>query len=98
MRRAGLSPADGAQAEERGDVTLPVRAARRCARGSGRGRAPAEQGGITDDFSPRVQRMDWGRTTRALLAFMPWWRRLALVIFSGRPVSPPISASPSSAR
>ena len=74
----------GAQAEERGSSTLMFRA-----------RSPAEffesaqvqiedQGGTADDSVLRVEHMDWGRTTKALLGFIaPWWRRLAVVTVSG---------------
>ena len=74
----------GAQAEERSDVTLPF-APQDSAFGEATADAPpAEQGGAAGDSILRVERMDWGRTTRALLSFIaPWWRRLALVIVSG---------------
>jgi len=74
----------GAQAEERGSSTLMFRA-----------RSPAEffesaqvqiedQGGTPEDSVLRVEHMDWGRTTKALLGFIaPWWRRLAVVTVSG---------------
>ncbi len=74
----------GAQAEERGSSTLMFRA-----------RSPAEffestqvqiedQGGTAEDSVLRVEYMDWGRTTKALLGFIaPWWRRLAVVTVSG---------------
>jgi ATP-binding cassette subfamily C protein CydCD len=74
----------GAQAAERGDITLPF-AQPRAARAEATADAlPADQGPAADDSILRVERMDWGRTTRALLGFIaPWWRRLALVIVSG---------------
>jgi ATP-binding cassette, subfamily B, bacterial len=74
----------GAQAQERGDSTLRFRA-----------RSPAEffesaevqiedKGGNAEDSILRVEHMDWGRTTKALLGFIaPWWRRLAVVTVSG---------------
>jgi ATP-binding cassette subfamily C protein CydCD len=38
----------------------------------------------TDDAILRVERMDWGATSRALVGFIkPWWRRLMLVILAG---------------
>ena len=74
----------GAQADERGDATLVslppdgeeiVESAELPA---------AEFSAKADDSILRVAQLDWGRTTRALLAFIvPWWRRLALVIVSG---------------
>jgi ATP-binding cassette, subfamily B, bacterial len=74
----------GAQAQERGDSTSRFRA-----------RSPAEffesaevqiedKGGNAEDSILRVEHMDWGRTTKALLGFIaPWWRRLAVVTVSG---------------
>ncbi len=74
----------GAQAEERGDVTLPFAAPSAVQVEATVEALPADQGAAADDSILRVERMDWGRTTRALLAFIaPWWRRLALVIVSG---------------
>ena len=75
----------GAQAQERGEGVLPF---------APRGQAePAEiaeaaaqlrSGGGADESILRVERLDWGRTTSALLGFIaPWWRRLAVVIVAG---------------
>ena len=74
----------GAQAEERGDITLPFAPPSATHAEATEDALPAEQGGVADDSLLRVERIDWGRTTRALLGFIaPWWRRLALVIVSG---------------
>ncbi len=74
----------GAQAEERGDVTLPFAAPNPTPAEAAVDALPADQGAAADDSILRVERMDWGRTTRTLLGFIvPWWRRLALVIASG---------------
>jgi ATP-binding cassette subfamily C protein CydCD len=74
----------GAQAEERGDVTLPFAPPGAAHAAETADALQPEQAGAADDSILRVERMDWGRTTRALLGFIvPWWRRLALVIFSG---------------
>jgi ATP-binding cassette, subfamily B, bacterial len=70
----------GAQAQERGDATLPFtrREAETAAIADALPAQPA------DDSILRVERMDWGRTTRALLGFIvPWRRRLAVVIGAG---------------
>jgi len=74
----------GAQAEEHGGGGLPFlpRSAPEAAESV---EPPAEaRGGTAEDSILRVAKMDWGRTTKALLGFIaPWWRRLAVVIFSG---------------
>ena len=74
----------GAQAEEGGErAEAPFLA-----------RAPAEDVELAeqrphgeagaDDAILRVERMDWGATTKALLGFIrPWWRRLMLVMLAG---------------
>jgi len=74
----------GAQAEERGDMTLPFSPPAAAPAEATADAVPAGQGVTADDSILRVERMDWGRTTRALLSFIaPWWRRLMLVIVSG---------------
>ena len=74
----------GAQAEERGDITLPFAPPSTAHAEAMADVLPADQGAAADDSILRVERMDWGRTTRALLGFIaPWWRRLTLVIVSG---------------
>ena len=86
MRRDGAyRELMGGQAQERGEGVLPF---------APRGQAePAEiaeaaaqlrSGGGADELILRVERLDWGRTTSALLGFIaPWWRRLAVVIVAG---------------
>ena len=72
----------GAQAQERGDVTsfAPPEAEVAAIADT----LPPQRDEASDESILRVARMDWGRTTRALLGFIaPWWRRLAVVIASG---------------
>jgi ATP-binding cassette, subfamily B, bacterial len=74
----------GAQAEERGDVTLPFAPREEVEIAETIAGASEESAGKADDSILRVEHLDWGRTIKALLGFIaPWWRQLALVIFSG---------------
>jgi ATP-binding cassette, subfamily B, bacterial len=74
----------GAQAEERGDVTLPFAPRSEAETAEIADALPHQHDAVADESILRVERMDWGRTTRALLGFIvPWWRRLAVVIVSG---------------
>ena len=74
----------GAQAEERGDSTLSFRARSPAASFESAEVQIKDQGGNAEDSILRVEHMDWGRTTKALLNFIaPWWRRLAIVTVSG---------------
>ena len=74
----------GAQAEERGDAALTFRA-RPSAKVAESAEVPREErAGNVGDSILRVEHMDWGRTTQALLGFIaPFWRRLAVVIAAG---------------
>jgi ABC-type multidrug transport system fused ATPase/permease subunit len=73
----------GAQAQERGDAVVPFLQPRPAEQADPVERHAHGDGG-TEDSILRVDRMDWGATTQALLGFIaPWWRRLALVILSG---------------
>ena len=84
QRGAAYRELMGAQAEDCGDLTLPFSPPSAAPAETTVEALPAEQGDAADDSILRVERMDWGRTTRALLGFIaPWWRRLSLVIVSG---------------
>jgi len=73
----------GAQAEERGDGVLPS-APRSAAETADHPSLPAPRDQSAEETILRVERMDWGRTTRALLGFIaPFRRRLAVVVVSG---------------
>jgi ATP-binding cassette subfamily B protein len=74
----------GAQAAEQGDGTVPF-LPRSAALSADSDEPPTEErGGTPEESILRVARMDWGRTTKALLGFVaPWWRQLALVVLSG---------------
>ena len=71
-------------AQERGDAALTFRA-RPSAKVAESAEVPREErAGNVGDSILRVEHMDWGRTTQALLGFIaPFWRRLAVVIASG---------------
>ena len=74
----------GAQAEERGDAALTFRARPSAKIAEGAEGPREEQAGNVGDSILRVEHMDWGRTTQALLGFIaPFWRRLVVVIVSG---------------
>ena len=74
----------GGQAEERGDNVVPLLPHKSAAHADAAEHPTHDEGGKAEDSILRVERMDWGRTTKALLGFIaPWWRRLALVILSG---------------
>ncbi len=74
----------GGQAEGRGDKVVPLLPHKSAAHADAADRPTYGEAGKAKDSILRVERMDWGRTTKALLGFIaPWWRRLALVILSG---------------
>ncbi len=74
----------GGQAQERDDVTLPFAARNEAETATIADALPYGGDEAADDTITRVERMDWARTTRALLGFIvPWWPRLAVVIVSG---------------
>jgi ATP-binding cassette subfamily C protein CydCD len=86
MRRGGAYlKLMGGQAQERGDGALPF-APRVAAKPAAIAEATPQsrKGEGADESILRVERLEWGRTTRALLGFIgPWWRRLVLVIVAG---------------
>ncbi|HXW23318.1 MAG TPA: ABC transporter ATP-binding protein [Xanthobacteraceae bacterium] len=74
----------GAQAQERGDTVMPFLERAAPEQSDAADGRPYGEGGKAEDSILRVDRIAWGATTRALLAFIaPWWRRLVLVILSG---------------
>jgi len=74
----------GAQAEERGERADAPFLHRAPPEDAALGERPARREAGADDAILRVERMDWGATTKGLLGFIaPWWRRLAVVIGAG---------------
>ncbi|HEV2957635.1 MAG TPA: ABC transporter ATP-binding protein [Xanthobacteraceae bacterium] len=74
----------GAQAQERGERRAAPFLAREPAEDLELAEHPPHRDAGADDAILRVERMQWGATTRALVGFIaPWWRRLMLVILAG---------------
>jgi ABC-type multidrug transport system fused ATPase/permease subunit len=74
----------GAQAQERGEAALPFAPRGEAQPAESAKAAQPRSGAAADDSILRVERLQWGRTTSALLRFIaPWWRRLAVVIVAG---------------
>jgi ATP-binding cassette subfamily C protein CydCD len=74
----------GAQASERGSVVSPLIESEDVPLDAEPELLPQIIDDAPTDSILRVEQMDWGRTSRALLTFIvPFWRRLCLVIASG---------------